>query len=194
MKISDKELALATGATLADARKYVDHLNVAMARFQINTPRRVAAFLATVAIESDRLTAVEEGLYYKDAGRLAKIFPRAFQTVMEAAPYARNPKGLRDLLYKGYHGRGLIQVTWEDNYREASEDLGFDYVGNPDLLLQPQHAALTAAWYWSKYGCNKAADRGDMREVTRLVNGPARLHLAERTRQYVANIGWMITA
>lgn len=192
MKLTADELARATGAKRANALAYVDHLNVAMDRFKINTPKRVAAFLATVAVESMNLTKVEEGLYYKDPVRLLAIYPRAFATAQSAVPYARNPDGLSKLLYKGYHGRGLIQLTWERNYEAAGLALGFDFVRYPEMLLQPKNAAMSAAWFWETNGCNEAADRGDMDEVTRRVNGPARMHLVERTAQYDANIAWMV--
>ena len=182
--ISVEQLALATGSTPANARLYHGHLVPAMRRFEIDTPLRQAAFLATLAVESQALTAVSEGLHYRDPARLARILPRKFKTTAEAAPYTRNPDALSALLYDGYHGRGLIQLTWLKNYVRARDALGFDYVKNPALLTQPEHAALSAAWFWDDAGCNRPADRADMREVTRRVNGPALLHLAERTAQF----------
>lgn len=179
-----EQLAKATGATQANAQRFLKPLLAAMERFQINTPVRQAAFLATVSVESARLTTTEEGLYYRDAHRLARIYPRAFKTPAEASKYVANPKGLGQLLYQGYWGRGLIQLTWKDNYKKAGDALGFDYVKNPDLVAQPAHAALTAAWYWQTNGCNEAADKEDMRAVTRLVNGPALMHLDDRIAQF----------
>ncbi len=178
------QISRATGATPANATRFAGPLNEAMQLFRIDTPRRQAAFLATVGVESARLTATEEGLYYTDAARLARIYPRAFKTPLAAQPYTRNPKLLGTLLYKGYWGRGLIQLTWEKNYRAAGEALGYDYLSNPEIVATPPHAALTAGWYWSANGCNAQADKGDMREVTRLVNGPALMHLAERQDLY----------
>lgn len=179
-----EQLAAATGATIANAQRFLKPLLAAMERFQINTPVRRAAFLATVSVESARLTTTEEGLYYRDAHRLARIYPRAFKTPAEASKYVANPKELGQLLYQGYWGRGLIQLTWKDNYKKAGDALGFDYVKNPDLVAQPVHAALTAAWYWQTNGCNEAADKEDMRAVTRLVNGPALMHLDDRIAQF----------
>jgi len=192
MKMTVDEIARATGAKRSDALIYTEHLQRAMDRFEVNTPLRAAAFLATVAIESTNLSKCEEGLYYKDPARLRLIYPRAFASTEAAAKYARNPKALGELLYQGYHGRGLIQLTWRANYIKAGEALGYDYVGQPVLILQPRHAALTAAWYWTTYGCNEASDRGDMTDVTRRVNGPKLMHLAERIAQYKANLEWML--
>ena len=184
MAFTVEQLAAATSAPYGNAQTYHPHLQSAMAQFDINSLQRQAAFLATVAVESQHLSAVEEGLYYKDASRLARIYPRAFKNAAAAVPYARNPQGLSELLYKGYAGKGLIQLTWRRNYERASDALGYDYVGNPALVATPKHAALTAAWFWHDAKCNEPADKGDMTEVTRRVNGPALMHLAERKAQY----------
>ena len=184
MTFTVEQLAAATSAPYGNAQTYHQPLLDAMGRFDICSLQRQAAFLATVAVESAHLSAVEEGLYYKDASRLARIYPRAFKSMADAEPYTRNPKGLGELLYKGYAGRGLIQLTWRKNYERAGEALGYDYSGNPTLVATPKHAALTAAWYWHDAKCNDPADKGDMTEVTRRVNGPALMHLAERKAQY----------
>lgn len=184
MNFTVEQLAAATTAPYGNAKQYHPHLLAAMAQFDITSLQRQAAFLATVAVESQNLTKMEESLYYKDATRLAAIYPRAFKNAAAAVPYTRNPQGLSELLYKGHHGRGMIQLTWRRNYERAGEALGFDYVGDPSMVSQPKHAALTAAWYWYDAKCNDPADRGDMTEVTRRVNGPALMHLAERQEQY----------
>jgi putative chitinase len=109
--------------------------------------------LATVSIESAKLTATEESLYYKDAARLCRLYPRAFKTGDEAMPYTCNPQALGAKLYDGkWHGRGLIQLTWQDNYKRAAEALGRDYLANPDLVKEPSDASLTAAWFWHAQG------------------------------------------
>lgn len=182
-------LQKATDSTPANAAKYVDALNTAMERFEINTPQRIAAFLATVSIESARLSAVEEGLFYSSPERLASIFKRAFRDADDAKPYAKNPKALSAKLYQGFHGRGLIQLTWEANYRRCGDALGVDFVADPALLTTPKYAALSAAWFWKANGCNAAADLGDMTKVTAIVNGPAKMHLAERKAQYIMALG-----
>ena len=184
MSFTVEQLAAATSAPYGNAKTYHQPLLDGMTRFNIDSLQRQAAFLATVSVESQQLSKMEEGLYYKDAARLARIYPRAFKSAADAEPYARNPKGLGDLLYKGYWGRGHLGLTWRRNYERAGEALGYDYVGNPTLVATPKHAALTAAWYWHDAKCNDPADKGDMTEVTRRVNGPALMHLAERKAQY----------
>lgn len=186
-----QEIARACGALPADALLYGEAMNEAMARYEINTKQRRAAFLATVAIESAYLSKVQEGLYYRDAERLASIFPRAFKTVEDAKPYAKNPHALSKLLYEGYHGRGLIQLTWKRNYEACGKDLGIDFVTNPDLLTSPMWAAMSAGWFWKTNGCNELADKGDMDAITRVVNGPKKLHLAERVASYDKAMQWL---
>lgn len=179
------DLKAGTGCTELDAHKYLEPLRVAMEKFEINTPKRIAAFFATISIESARLSAVEEGLYYSNAERLANIFKRTFNgDANQAVPFTKNPKALSKLLYNGFHGRGLIQLTHEANYKACGDALGVDFVNSPELLAIPEYAALSAAWFWHTNKCNEAADEGNMDKVTRIVNGPAKLHLAERTHQY----------
>lgn len=189
MTFTVEQLAAATSAPYGNAQQHQPHLEAAMARFSITGRLREAAFLATVAIESAHLSKLEEDLYYKDPARLASIYPRAFKDATAAVPYARNPKGLGELLYKGYWGRGHLGLTWRANYERASQALGYDYVANPGMVAEPKHAALTAAWYWHDAGCNAPADKGDMAEVTRLVNGPRMMHLVERKAQYEIALG-----
>lgn len=178
-------LARCTSAQFDRAQLFAEPLTAAMERFKINTKNRQACFLATVAVESDHLEELEEGLGYSTADRLRLIFPSLFRTgKADAKDYVRNPKALSQLRYGGFHGRGLIQLTWEKNYKAAGDALGFDYVGNPDLLLQPEHAALTAAWFFSDHAhCLPAADALDMFDITGKVNGPKRLKLPERRSQ-----------
>jgi putative chitinase len=181
-----EQLQAATGSTIQNAEKYLDALVFAMAKFEINTLKRKAAFLATVSVESAKLRAAEEGLYYSDPARLAMIFKTAFGGSTEAArPFSKNPAALSQKLYQGFHGRGLIQLTWERNYKACGDALDVDFVAKPDLLLTPKFAALSAGWYWGTNNCNAAADRGDMTQVTRIVNGSALMHLAERNEQYI---------
>lgn len=176
-----EQFQLATGSDETRAAMYYEAFLETIERFKIETVEQRSAFCATISIESDRLTQMEENLYYRDASRLAKIFPRAFPTEESARPYCRMPKELSLKLYNGYHGRGGFQLTWEKNYRLHGDRLGFDYVGDPSLLVTPRHAILSAGSFWDLNGCNEVAH--DMGQVTRKVNGPARLHLAERIAQ-----------
>jgi len=70
-----------------------------------------------------------------------------------------------------YHGRGLIQLTGRENYANCGSGLGVDFIGNPDWLLDPKYAALSAAWFWNKKGLNALADAQDYDTMTKRING-----------------------
>lgn len=167
----------------AHVEEYIDPINAAMERFDINTPKRAAAFIAQIGHESAELTRVEENLNYGAPGLLA-VFPDEFQTPAIAENYARQPERIASRVYAGrygngdeasgdgwkFRGRGLIQITFHDNYLEVGEMLGLPLLDDPDLLLTPVNAALSAAWFWDNRACNGLADAGDFRGVTRRIN------------------------
>lgn len=172
-------------------------IDKACTRFGI-TGKRKAAFLAHCSVESDGFTKLQENLFYTTPERILKVFPGKVKTLAVAKLLVRNPEALANTVYSGklgngsassgegwkYAGKGLFQLTGKDNYAEAEKALGQPYVAHPELLLEPEHAALTAAWYWHKTGCNEAIDRGDFNTTTRRINGPALLHSAERLAAY----------
>ena len=82
-----------------------------------------------------------------------------------------------------YRGRGLKQLTGKDNHIRCGNALKLDLVGNPDLLLQPGPAALSAAWFWSTNGCNAFADKGDIEGLTRKINGGL-IGIDDRRKRY----------
>ena len=70
-----------------------------------------------------------------------------------------------------YRGRGLIQITGKNNYRACSEALGLDLIAQPELLEKPQHACMSAAWFWATNGLNSLADAGMFGATTQRING-----------------------
>lgn len=188
MRFDASIMAACMGATVERAAPYVEPLRAAMALNAIDSVQRMAPFLANCAVETMYLRAVEENLNYSTAARLREIFPSLFVPASggryRAEDYVRNPAGLSQLKYQGFHGRGLMHLTWREAYKAAGDALGHDYVGNPALVMQPTHAALTAAWFWTAYkGLNEIADRGDLSEIRLRINGKARLGLAEVVAQ-----------
>lgn len=180
-------LVAATGMSPALAGRWQKPLEAAMARFGINTPARQAHFLGQAGHESNGFTALVENLNYSAQG-LANTWPSRFkgadgQPNAKALQIARQQPAIAAAVYDGrlgndkpgdgwrYRGRGLFQLTGKANYRDAGVALGLDLVGQPELLEEPEAAALTAAWYWSKHGLNAAADRGDLLAVTKTING-----------------------
>ena len=183
------ELATCTGAAPDVAARWLDAIVAAMARWEINTPARQAAFLAQIGVESDHLTAVVEDLDYR-ASALRVEWPTHF-TPEQAQQYGRTPAHaanqvmIANLAYGGrngngasetgdgwrYRGRGLVQLTFRDNYRAAGAALGIDLEADPDLLLQPEHAAAAAGWFWKSHGCNELADGARFVQITHAING-----------------------
>lgn len=191
MDLTLDQFAKACGAKPEVAARYFDHAVATMARYRVETPAQVAAYCATMSVETARLTAMEESLYYRDAERVARLYRRIFdldedgkigpEEIEAARPYTRNSKGLSMRLYAGYHGRGGCMLTWEKNYAHHSELLGLPLLDRPELLLEPEYAMLIMGSFWDSINANAVAH--DMSEVTRRVNGPRRLHLTERIAQ-----------
>lgn len=190
----------AAGATDAAARAFIAPLAQACKRLGIVTPRQVAAFVAQTAHESAGFTRLEENLNYSTADRLCRVFPSKFPTPASAVPYLRNPAKLANRVYSNrlgnadeasgdgarYIGRGLIQLTGRANYMAAGDAIGIDYKARPELVAMPEHAALTAAWFWASAGCNALAEAGKFDATTRTINGPAMLGAADRRARYEA--------
>jgi putative chitinase len=162
--------------------KWNGPLDVVFQKYNINTPKRQAAFIGQCSVESDNFTVLQENLHYS-AQRLTEVWPSRFPNLEQAQPYAENPVKLADKVYGGrdgntddgdgykYRGRGVIQVTFKDNYDRCGKALGLDLINHPDFLLEPEFAALSAGWYWNKMGLNSLADLGDNKEITKRING-----------------------
>lgn len=173
----------------------------------IHPGRRLAAFAATIAHESDGGRVLEESMRYS-AVRLMEIWPARFPSIDAARPYAWDPadadreevalaaavyggrmgnqeEGTADLDGWTFRGRGLIQITGRGNYRAAGSALGLPLLSDPDLAARPQHAAAIAAWWWATHGCNALADAGDVEAWRRRVNGGL-IGLADVRRRYDA--------
>lgn len=135
--------------------RFIKPLNDAMAEFSINTPDRMAAFLAQVAHESGSLLYVEE-IASGDA----------YDTRVDLG---NTPQ--KDGDGRKYKGRGLIQVTGAANYRSCGKALQLDLMNHPEKLCEPVNAARSAAWFWSTRGCNKLADAKMFAAITKRING-----------------------
>ncbi|MDY7584357.1 glycoside hydrolase family 19 protein [Pseudomonas sp. CCI3.1] len=139
------------------ASVFVPVLNAAMVRYQIIGPKRVAAFIAQVGHESGQLRYVKE----------------IWGPTADQARY----EGRKDLgnTVTGdgskYRGRGLIQITGRVNYMTCGEALALDLIMQPELLEKPQHACMSAAWFWASRGLNTLADAGQFDKITQRING-----------------------
>lgn len=172
-------------AQMSNLDKYYVHLVAGMEKFGINTPMRMAAFLANLGHESGNFTAVSENLNYKSAARIHEIFHAHFPTVEDALPYVGNPQKLASKVYGGrygngpehtgdgwrYRGRGLIGTTFRENYEKTGKALGIDLVRHPELLEEPIWAAYSACWFWQWQHLNELADAGDFLALCKRING-----------------------
>lgn len=188
---------VAAGVPPTQARLFAAPLTAACIRFDINTPARIAGFVAQCRVESGDFTRLEENLFYTTPERICAVFPSRVKSVGDSARLARNPQKLANTVYAGrlgnggeetgdgwrYRGRGIIQLTGRANYADAAAALGKPYVEQPDLVAQPEDACLTAAWYWHTCKLNLLADSSQWNAITRSVNGPAMLH-ADLRRQH----------
>lgn len=139
--------------TLAKAEEYLPYLNEAAEEFEINTPKRWAAFLAQIAHESGELrywTELASGDAYEgrvSLGNLQKGDGRKFK------------------------GRSPIQLTGRANYRLASKALDLDLLENPERAADPDVGFRIAAWFWKIHGLNELADKGLFDTITKIING-----------------------
>ena len=161
----------------------VSSLETLAEKYEINSPLRLAHFLAQTAHESGGFRVIEENLNYSADG-LSKIFPKYFKD-RDPNEYARNPEKIANVVYASrmgngdtdsgdgykFRGRGLIQLTGRSNYTSMAGDLGVDLEQVVEYLGTPDGAVESAAWFWNKNGLNKLADADDVVAVTKRVNG-----------------------
>lgn len=167
-------------------------------KFQINTPLRLAHFLAQCGHESGGFRVTSENLNYSADG-LKRIFPKYFPGNL-AESYAKQPQKIASKVYGGrmgngpestgegfkFRGRGYIQLTGKDNYIAFGKSINEDLTVNPDLVSS-KYALLSAAWFFSKNGLNRIADEGSsdvvVTKITKRVNGGT-IGLADRIKHF----------
>ncbi len=161
MSITQQQLQQILPNAGQTAGVFVPVLNTAMVRFQIVGTKRIAAFIAQIGHESGQFRYVRElgndqYLSKYDTGSLAKRL-------------GNTPEADGD--GQKYRGRGLIQITGRANYMMCGEALALDLINQPELLEKPQHACMSAAWFWASRGLNTLADAGQFDTITRRING-----------------------
>jgi putative chitinase len=183
-----------------DPESWVESMNGVFPSYDINTPKRVAAFLAQCGHESGGWTVFEENLNYSAQG-LNSTFKKYFPTVESAQPYARKPEMIANKIYANrmgngspesgdgykYRGRGPIQLTGRQNYTDFAKEMFDDWqnvVDNPDWVTADRDFALMSAiWFWNKNKLNTQADSGDIKLMTRKING-GYIGLEDRIKHY----------
>lgn len=172
---------------------YLADLNEHMPAYGIDTPQRVAMFLAQLAHESGDFTRVVENLSYGAQG-LADNWPGRYAVEPKAkvkVPNAlatrlsRNPEAIANNCYANrmgngteasgdgwrYRGRGLKQLTGAFNYGACGTGIGAPLLKTPELLEQPRYAVLSACWFWREKRLNAFADSHDLAGATQIING-----------------------
>jgi putative chitinase len=176
---------------------YSNLLNT-LPEYDIDTSARVAAFMAQCGHESGGFTVMQENLNYSAKG-LVGTFKKYFPTEAHAKPYERKPEMIANRVYANrmgngdeasgegwyFRGRGIVQITGKNNYTKCSQSL-FEsnvLVENPDLLLETEYAIHSACWFWSAARLNELADIGDMKTMTKRING-GYIGLEDRINHY----------
>jgi putative chitinase len=164
--------------------------------YDINTPERVAAFIAQCAHESGGFRRLKENLNYKWES-LRRVFPKYFPTDDVAQEYAHKPEQIANRIYGSrmgngdessgdgfrYCGRGLIQLTGKNNYTKFAESIGMAVEEVPTLLETYDGAVKSACWFWSSNNLNQWADAGDILTMTKRINGGT-IGLEDRIKHY----------
>jgi putative chitinase len=209
----------AAGVSKELAERWLPHVQAAFDRFGINTERQVAAWIAQCAHESAGFKMLAENLNYS-ADTMAVVWPSRFavlgpdkkpvkvkgknQPNKFALALHRQPEMIANTVYANrmangniesgdgwrHRGMGLKQLTGKDNQKRCGDALGMDFIKNPELLLTPEGASLSAAWFWSVNKCGPIADSGDFVALTKKINGGT-IGLEDRQKRYKAVLAAM---
>ena len=187
-------------AQIIPGNPYLDHwyeaLNQILPEYEINTPERVAAFLAQCAHESGGFKFLAENLNYR-AVTLRKVFPKYFPTDDLANAYAMKPAMIANRVYANrmgngpeesgdgfrYCGRGLIQLTGKSNYSNFADSIETPVEQVTEYLQTFEGAIQSACWFWESNNLNSLADVGDIKTMTKKINGGF-IGLEDRIKHY----------
>ena len=179
---------------------YLDHwceaLNKILPDYGIDTPQRVAAFIAQAAHESGNFTALHENLNYRWES-LRRVFPKYFPDDAIAQQYAHNQEAIANRVYANrmgngdeasgdgfrYCGRGLIQLTGKSNYQSFADSIETPIEQVPDYLQTFEGAVQSACWFWENNNLNQYADSDDILTMTKRINGGT-IGLEDRKKHY----------
>jgi putative chitinase len=164
--------------------KWLDGLNATFEKYEINTPRRQAAFIGQCGHESSNFKILQENLNYSAKGLVA-TWPSRFNNIEFASEYERKPEKIANKVYGGradlgntedgdgwrFSGKGLIQLTGRSNVTACGNALGQPFAEHPELLLEPMWACMSAGWFWNRKQLNLLADNEDWTTITKRING-----------------------
>lgn len=166
----------------------VNHINEAMGKFNITTPKQQAMFLAQCSVESGGFKHMSENLNYSSAERIRAVFRVHFAPTNnkpEASLYVNNPEKLGNHVYANrfgngdvksgdgfkFRGGGFIQLTFRSNWVACANEAGMMVEELVTKARTHEGATLTAAWFWSNNSLNKFADRDDIDGCSTAING-----------------------
>ena len=175
---------------------WCDVLNVLMPKYDIDSPQRIAAFIAQCSHESGHFEKLVENLNYGAKG-LVMTWPKRFTTPELANKYARQPEMIANFVYANrlgngdessgdgwkYRGRGLIQLTGKYNYQSFANSIEMNLEDVIGHLETKQGAAEAACFFWTNNKLNSYADVGDIKGMTKVING-GYIGLPEREENY----------
>ncbi|MDC2826172.1 hypothetical protein PHA51_09050 [Rodentibacter pneumotropicus] len=144
------------------AMDFLEYLNEYFKKYDINTCIGKAFFIANSLHESGEYKFLEE--------------------ILE--------KGVQEKdVYDGYKGRGVMQLTWADNYKGYGESVGENFLGDNKVKIgkEKKHAVGSGMWFWKKRELDKYAINNDLITVSALINGGYN-HFDERTKYYKLSI------
>ncbi|SMB46719.1 conserved hypothetical protein [Serratia proteamaculans] len=183
--MTQNDFQKAAGISAGLAARWYPHLIATFAEFAITKPAAQAMFIAQVGHESGGFTRTLENLNYTPQGLLSTFGKRisGYQADMlgRTAAHQANQEAIANLVYADrlgnkargdgwkYRGRGLIQVTGQDNYRACGTALKLDLVGNPQQLESDANGMRSAGWFWMSRDCGRNAN--DIEWVTKRING-----------------------
>jgi putative chitinase len=197
------EITLAQLKKVIPTNQRVESWHAALSKFlpeyDIDSPKRISSFLAQCSHESREFTTLKENLNYK-ADRLVVVFPKYFPTLAIAQKYTSLPnkqEAIANRVYANrmgngdeasgdgykYSGKGIIQITGKNNYSAFAKSVGMDLDDVPEYLLTCDGAVESACWFWKTNSLNKLADNGDIKGMTKVINGGFN-GLDERTKLY----------
>lgn len=198
--MSDLALTLEQLKQIVPNNPYIEHWHEAFCEilpdYDINTPQRIAAFLAQCAHESGGFKAIKENLNYR-APTLRKVFGKYFPNDDIANQYAGHPEMIANRAYANrmgngpeesgdgfrYCGRGLIQLTGKDNYTRYAQSTEQTVEEAAEHLTTFEGCVQSAAWFWEANNLNACADSGDIVKMTKIINGGT-LGLEDRIKHY----------
>ena len=179
---------------------YINQWHTALSQllpdYEINTPQRMAAFIAQCAHESGGFIFLSENLNYK-AESLLKVFPKYFKDIGTAKEYEKKPEKIANKIYADrmgngneasgdgfkYRGRGLIQLTGKTNYTWFAASLEISPEEAAQYMGTFEGAAQSACWFWETNKLNDWADKGDIEKMTKIINGGT-IGLEDRKKHY----------